>query len=333
MTTLQDEPIVQLDESRPRLHLRKRIGCILSIGNPSERPFNKRQITESVARSGAAKKIRRLCIEWDSQMTTAWVCELFPNLEWVRVEGRRLTLLDELTNLPRLREVTVDIESTARSLAVLPRLKLNYLGVRIKKPKDHDDISRCRGIEHLDLWGWKENDLQTLSAIAVNRLGLIGGGIECLDGLNCKRIKQLLLYRCTKLATVAGISVPVIEIHACNRLDLGTLSSVSKLRILRLRAQKEIKSLKFVESCRSLASLMITAMRLRNRDFNPLIRSKSLRYVWLSATKGEEILHVGRANRRLVACDGTDCIVRGNRVEDVQPYYELTDRYERSLGI
>lgn len=274
-----------------------------------------------------------MTIDWNSEMATPWVAELFPNVRFIRLLGPRLTTLDELAMLKKLDSLHVDTYSSRRSLDVIPRLRLERLLVRICTADDHAAIAGCSRLDELEVVGWKEPDLTRLAALAGRQLRIARGMVTSLRGLNTERLQDVVVQRCSRLTELGPVSIPSLTVEACNRLDLGSLAAVERLASLTLHSQKRIASFAFVRGCRSLVHLHVGITPLKGLDLRPLIESESLRLLWLSTADRSRLREVGHANRKLTIGSGDWCVVEGKEVKGQKPYNDRLKAFLRSKNI
>lgn len=323
---------VVVDESRPRIDWKEKgpPEC-LQIKNPNGGEIRQERLRDAIERSGHAANITQLYIDYTSLTRSTWIVECLPNLIAVTLEGKHLRSLEDLTKLKQLRSLRVAIENKSHSMEVLTKLHLDYLSAQPQRPEHHIHIGSCRGVREMQLWSWKENDLSALRQLGIRKLRLVRANCLELNGLKQTKLQRLWLQDCSKILTLGIQKARTIELEACKRLDLNSLQSVKNLLSLTLRAvQRPMESVEFLSGCESLRILCITAMRLKKKDFTPIINSKSLRFVWLSALKDSIAREIGEKNRKLVLCNGGVCMDRGELAGDFLPFYNGEKQFLKS---
>jgi hypothetical protein len=216
-----------------------------------------------------------------------------------------------LVGLDKLEFVTITSEKApARSLQVLPHLRLKRLTVDVWCASDAGFIGRARGpLEFLWLVQWPEPTFLTIASLKAREMKIIGASATTSRGLNHHGLSFLWFGHCAKLERLEELRVPKLWIDASNRLDWSSLRDVDGLRSLTLRSIKRMSSLDFVRSCHTLGALTITATQIPD-DRSALVDSESLRLAWLPLPN-DQLLAIGKANPRLTLGNGKVAISDG----------------------
>jgi hypothetical protein len=251
-------------------------------------------------------------------MLSPWVVAAFPTLGDLTLLGKKIRALDELRCLKHLRSLSVDLHSKRRSLAVLPGLGLDRLGVATVR-KDEEYLGECTTLSSLAVVTWQWPDLAPIAPLRLKRFWMRGGAAGSLRGLNCERMDMVAVLACRRLTTVAGVETRELRVIGCNDLDLESVSEVGRLKLLLIIEQRELADLSFVRGCRELHELAVTATRVTARDFSPIIESPTLRKVWLCPNvKKADVKTIAEANPKLAVCNGVVCYVHGKECDEVE---------------
>lgn len=297
-------------------------------------PVDEHQLRRVISCQRSRHAVDEVEVGWTSHLRSPWIAPLFRNARKVRLRGRRLEKLNGLETCPKMESLSFDVQQSKRcSLALLPHLRLRTLGLRVTKPEDIDDLAGVRPLEFLGITSWPLSDLSKLAPIAMRELRLNIGSVVFLRGVASERLEELWLMQCTKLVSAAGIRVPYIRIHTCNKLDLNTLAGVEGLRALHLAEQKRVESFDFVRACTLLDHLWVTVNRITATDWQAIERHPRLRTVWLSdGVPDAAIVQMAQMNPKLLISNGEVYFYRGEAISNKDFFLLVRERTRSEDG-
>lgn len=261
----------------------------------------------------------RIC--GSSQLRSLNVLRVFKNLKTLDINGGKLLDFEELKNLASLESLSILVPQARKcSLEFLPRLKLKHLAVKVKNKDDSKWIGQCNTLTRLSLVSWPLADFQLISELGLEFFVASMCSNETCAGINTERLDRVEFGVCTRLNSFERLHCRKLIINSCNRIALESLQG-SKLCTLKLQEQKVLSSFRFIKECNGLKDLAITATRITAKDFEFIIKSKSLRRVWLCPpVKGKEIRDISIQNPRVVITNGEECFFQGENY-DLDKFY------------
>jgi hypothetical protein len=305
----------------------------VAFSNRLKCPIDEGELIRTVGSSIGRFGVDRIEFAWNSQIETMRLARQFPKVQSIGCESQKMKDLRELVGLDHMRALGVTSASApARSLDVLPLLKLSQLSVDVWKKSDAAFIGKCGG--HLDsLWlqRWRDRDFGSLHELESNEIKINGGSAVTSAGLNCGRLRSLEVTRCKKFMKLEGLRVPRLKLESCHRLELATVGDVKGLRNFRFATlgTRGVDSLEFLRRCSSLETLSITA-RMPD-DLSPLEEPSSLRFAWLWLPT-DRLVRISRANPTLLL-GNAESAVRAGEVLPSQVYSNAVNAYFSELNM
>ena len=302
----------------------------LRIGNPSSRAVDSAVLTEALMGQVGRRSVTQLDILWTSKLTTLRVVRALPGLEGVSCESTAVEDLRELVSLEKLRSRGLSSGGVpARSLAVLPHLRLRDLDVQVWKNSDVKFIGGCgRRLERLWLRKWTQSDFEPVSGLSLRELVVIGGSATSSIGVRCNRMGSVKFKGCRRLRLLQSLETPRLDLDGCSQLDLATIGQVEGLRDLKIKlVGKYLPTLAFLRDCATLESISVTAGI--PDDVRPLSDCKSLRFAWLPLTTAR-LVDIARQNPALLLGNG-QVSARAGELLPNSVFYEEVNAYFRTL--
>jgi hypothetical protein len=329
---MSNSQFVRIDECRPEEWTIPEGATHLSFSNSEDQSLDvsalRGALLEQTSRRSA---VTSLTIEYGSHMATTWVVPLFHNLEWVSLQGRRLTEMNELLVLRKLEHLCLDTrKSSPLSLAPLPRIAVKKLSVRLRNRADLQPLSMVKKLDWLWVGSWPLSDLAPLSGIALKSFDMNGGKAEALSGINCSQMNEgsCSLILCSKLRSLAGMDARGLYMDACKSVDFGTIQAPSLMFLEVLKGQ-DLNTFSFIGKCPLLRSVTVGTRTITARDTESVTRSTSLRLLSLGRDVPDSVIEaIGKANPQVFATNGNIAYFLGQKTS---PQGESNVRDEISL--
>lgn len=302
-----------MDESQPEQWVIPMGTHTVAFFNSRSRALDRIALESAILPQGSRAEIRSIQIEPDSQMSSAWVVNLFPNIKGAWLMGAKLKSFDELGGLSSL--VDLSITSPARlgdNLRILRKLQLKNLWLE-KVAAAHVDCLNGSLLQRLRLSSWQKRDFTDVPEMSAHDLTVTSRILQNTRGLNCAALEKARFAACTELRHLDDLSVGELWIEACRNLAIDTLANVRGLRSLTLVSQV-LPSFEFVFGCQELERLFIGAAETPPR-VGPLIQSASLRLISICPARNSLIREIGEANPNVIVSNTSVCFRDGRQVD------------------
>lgn len=162
-------------------------------------------------------------------------------------------------SLSELRLVGLDCDLRKQiDFTALPKLEV----VKGTWKKPLESLLHCKGLKHLNLSNWPEEDLRSLSAMTkLTKLLLTSRKLSSLRGISSlEALKWLDLHACPKLTSLeelrSCVSIRHLEITSCGAVDdVSPIGDLHELRELALDGCKDLDTLTCIQGCENLEQL------------------------------------------------------------------------------
>lgn len=226
-------------------------------------------------------------------------------------------LIESIPNPDAIAGFTVGYDSRLTALPNLrPLRKISALTLG-GKLKSYDDAFRLQEIDTLFLVNYKRPDFSDFQPLVLSDLRLIRGRVERI----CIEAQSALLQSCSKLESLSGSSINVLDLGSIHGLDLSTLGDITGLEKLSLSGCKCVDNLDFLARCSTLKHLVITATKLNSFDFSPLKQAARLETLFLDTRTPAVLQGAARANSEIMVTNGETVFWQGHE-HPIQAYWD-----------
>jgi hypothetical protein len=244
----------------------------------------------------AAKRIKRLRIAWSSKLTYLGPLLTLTSLERLEIVSNKITALDGVEKLPKLKVVyAVPNKGGISDVAAIKESTVEQLILRAARRLDISSLCPSKSLQYLSISGWKYHSMDQLSSVMVPTLAMTGGALEFVGRQTQPGRLEQRFSKCSKLTSIFGIDCHRLEIDACNRLDLKSISSVRHLKRLWLISPRQQDLVSFLPSCTQLENFSVTGNAKAVTDVRQLIEHPALKRVFIPMDD-ELVRRVGIAN-------------------------------------
>jgi hypothetical protein len=215
----------------------------------------------------------------------------------------------------------IDIDYNC-SLAHLPSLDrqrhIRYVHIGARKLRDYSPLFTLPRLERLFLVSVPLTSLSAFQSRPLKSVRLIRGRVTHVD----VSAPFVFLQNCTQLTTFGNVSIAILILQSCRRVDLASLAMVRRLRHLRLLAPGPLPSTAPLLGCKSLESLVITATPLGKTDLRVLGTMPNLK--WLFLTVGDaRVAELAEVLPRVMVTNGDVCFRATTPLPPQQYYREV----------
>ena len=273
------EETLHINEANPIKYTRRKNLKGIAIGpdpeNYSAKPniIDINKLLRSIKEPGQIKLIE---ISYDSQLKALPEIELFPNIEYAHIGGRKISKYDKLFQFNKLKS--------------------------------------------LFLVNFKETSLEGFYGLSLENFRAIRGRLETFD----IPADSVFLQTCNNLVDFHEVEIRFLMIEGCQKVSLNSLTRILGLNELHLLGRNEIPSFDFINECRELQNLVITATDLKQTDLQAIILSPRLKYVFLGNVPNSTISFLGKGNKNISITNGDFYYFRGEECD----YYEYMNKTE-----
>lgn len=234
------------------------------------------------------------------------------------------SVLETLNESSQIKEIVLD----SNSIKYIPDIhqfkeveKLSLLVGSITKCKTGEFRSHKR-VKELYLAYYKIESLSEFSKSPVEDIRLCGVPIETFD-LNSRYLEHVHIQSCPKILKFKpSITAKAIMIEGSKNLDLNSLGGVRKLSNLSLLGTKALKDFSFLDKCKDLVVLTVTATTIRDEFIVQLCNNaKKLKYAWLSASN-KKIELLGRNRPDIYFTNGEVTLFKNQKSGYPHLFYE-----------
>jgi len=195
--------------------------------------------------------------------------------------------------------------------------ELKQLTIEVMTASDVEVISRCKVSHQLRIERWPRIDLTELAKLAPRDLTMAGGVLASAAGCEANAYELVMMMGLPRLESLAGLDTKKLWVDGCARLNLDTLSRVTRLKFASF-VDMEVESLEFVRGCADLEALSCGAVA-SGVDLAPIAESQSLRRVRLNGVPDEQIRKTGLASPQL-AISNDRVAFQGGQPMDLQAF-------------
>lgn len=197
---------------------------------------------------------------------------------------------NSLVKLTQLKELFIDnpIKEKVDFSLFKSLIALNYHWDK----KNIDSVLSLPNIEHLIIWGGKEDNFSGFKKLSsLKYLEVIGGRFNSVEHLaELKNLKALFLARLTKMEDISELSdligLQCLSIQSCNKIKFpSSLSKLKELKKLSLIKQKNFESINFIKSYEKIEILHVFEMAVDDGDLSFIKSIPSLKRIKIEPKK------------------------------------------------
>ncbi len=210
----------------------------VKIGNPAAAPVDARALRDRIAALPSIEGVRRVQIEWNSQLIDVSVISAFPKLEALFVYGLRIQTLRGVESFHG-KFLKVDTgKNKKRNIDLLTEAHVDgRLILTYAKPADIVALGACRHLQSVTLGMAPAIDFRVWKGSNVSWLDLNSCPMKVFeDSASAESLRKLSIVACRKLERFAGdcSNIETATIEPPKTLDWSTLAALSGLKGLSL---------------------------------------------------------------------------------------------------
>lgn len=216
-----------------------------------------------------------------------------------------------------IRAFVVDYNSGINSLPDLDRFRnIEYFHVAGRKLKAYQDLTSFPQLKSIFLAGFKAANLCLHPGVNLEYFRSIRGNLKSISFSS----KNYWLQSCQKMQWFEDVQGESAWIEGCNSLDLNTLGRIRGLTSLRMSNIKSLDSLSFIEKCKSLEKVSITATAMNAVNVGDLEKSPCLKKLFLGQCSKDRLRAISMSAPSILLSNGDLTIIGGR--EKQWSYFE-----------
>jgi Leucine-rich repeat (LRR) protein len=315
MMSLTDPDALKIDESHPLLHAP---GCgwkkVWFVN--SGRFVDKENIIALLERLNL-DTVKTIYISNWSYMDTLWVLPFFKNATSVITNSLNIKRINEIADAKNLKRLVLYCPNLIEgALGPIEGLALESLTVLKATQEDISSIKKHLSLKDLQVIGWPESDLTSLSNLRLESLRVQESkALVSVAGLEAMRMGVAEFLWCKELSSLEYLDCSRLEIVSCKKIKLDSLAIIKRLEYLNISQNGTVDCERFLTECQGLKTLSVAASKIANLSSKSFPTKKcSLKAVYLCLTNKTLKLiapalpsDIAIGNGKLYFKSGTEC--------------------------
>lgn len=274
---------VTIDEAKQSTWIIPSDTDCVHLANSSSEPYDSSKLYDRLSR-GSCDSVKRLYIEYTSQMVSIDIIKLFRNLTHLSIGSSRVVdfsaMKDHLTPID-LVFCKCPSKIAVNSLISYGSSLISDIATMCRCVRIVKAIPNFSDLKYVNIQSWSESDLKLLSSLHLDNLSIRSGLLQSTEGVAGMSMQSVFIAECPQLKHLSGVECKMLSIDQCRNVDYSDLAHIKGLRILQLQQQGTIASLAPIAECPNLDDFTVTATKV-TADVSVLASSPSIKFIWIS---------------------------------------------------